>query len=193
MRKIPSLFLRDWNGDRSRVTREVNPEAQWVIDGEGKATRKWDGTAVLVRGGDLYARFDAKNGKAPPPGFEPAQDPDPETGHWPGWVKVSDQPLYKWHAAAWKYWTETSVAACLPFADGTYELCGPHFQTNPERFDRDLFVRHGEDAIEDAPRSFDALAEWFRGQDLEGIVWHRSDGAMAKIKKCDFGLKRREP
>lgn len=49
MRKMPTLFERDWNGDRSRVTEKVNPLAQWVIDGEGVPTQKHDGTACLGR------------------------------------------------------------------------------------------------------------------------------------------------
>jgi hypothetical protein len=28
------------------------------------------------------------------------------------------------------------------------------------------------------------------GKDIEGIVWHHSDGRMAKIKLRDFGHKR---
>ena len=34
MKKIPTLFKRD-PVNRSLVTREVNPDCQWVIDGEG--------------------------------------------------------------------------------------------------------------------------------------------------------------
>ena len=45
MQKIPTLFERDWTGDRSRVLDKVNPEAAWVLAGEGVATRKRDGTA----------------------------------------------------------------------------------------------------------------------------------------------------
>ena len=44
MQKITSLFQRDWEGDSSRVLDIVSPGAEWVIEGEGVATRKWDGT-----------------------------------------------------------------------------------------------------------------------------------------------------
>jgi hypothetical protein len=182
MKKIPSIFIRDWNGDKSRVTAECNSECLWVFKGEGVATRKYDGTAVLVENGRLWCRYDAKNGKTPPDGFRPAQDPDIETGHWPGWVFAGDNPQYKWQIA---------YHVIHPSQDGTYEACGPHFQGNPEHFDLDVFICHGQDRL-DAPRTYNELAEWFKGRDLEGIVWHHPDGRMAKIKKCDFGLRRKD-
>ena len=42
----------------------------------------------------------------------------------------------------------------------------------------------------DVPRTFDALREWMKSKDIEGIVFHHSDGRMAKIKKRDYGQKR---
>lgn len=190
MQKIPSLFVRDWNGDRSRVTREVNPECQWVIDGEGRPTRKWDGTAVRVEDGRLWKRYDAKKGKQPPPGFEPAQEPDPVTGHHPGWVPVGDEPESKWHRAAFDAVHREDV----PAMEGhTFELCGPHFQGNPEAFAVDILVKHGAQDIEwtnggPLPRDFDGIAHWLYVHPMEGLVWHHPDGRMAKIKRSDFGL-----
>lgn len=186
MRKIPSLFERDWNGDRSKVTQAVNPVCQWVIDGEGIATRKFDGTACLVENGVLYVRFDAKNGKQPPSDFRPAQEvADPETGHWPGWVPAADKPVYKWQRVAYEF---TRDSAMLD-GDGTYEAVGPHFQSNPEGYARDVLVKHGCEVVE-APRTFVGLAEWFKTQNIEGIVWHHPDGRMTKIKASDFGVRR---
>lgn len=181
MKKIPNIFLRDWKGDRSRVTDEVNPECLWVFNGEGVATRKFDGTAVMIKQGSLYCRYDAKNGKKPPDGFIPSQDPDTETGHWPGWVLAGDNPQYKWQSVCF---------ASHYLEDGTYEACGPHFQANPENFESDTFVPHGKELLE-PPTSYQDLAEWFKGKDIEGIVWHHPDGRMAKIKKSDFGLRRK--
>ena len=40
MRKIPTVFVRDWDGDRSRVTREPDPSCAWVFAGRGRATRE---------------------------------------------------------------------------------------------------------------------------------------------------------
>ena len=72
MRKIPSLFERNWTGalkDRSLCIPEVTKDAAWVL-GEPEADYqpmiKWDGTPVMVRAGRLFKRFDAKRGKTPP-------------------------------------------------------------------------------------------------------------------------------
>jgi hypothetical protein len=183
MQKIISLFQRNYDGDRL-VRDEIVPGAEWVQAGEGVATRKWDGTACLVRDGKLYRRYDAKNGKAPPAGWEAAQEPDPVTGHWPGWLEVDvTAPENKWYTIAWANNQDN-----LP--DGTYELCGPHFQSNPEHFVRDQFVQHGLGVYEDCPRDFEGLKSWFNGRDIEGIVWHHPDGRMVKIKAKDLGIKR---
>lgn len=192
MEKIPSLFKRDYEGTRL-VLNEIVPGTEWVVAGEGTATRKFDGTCCRIQAGKLWKRYDVKAGKAPPLGFEPAQDPDPVTGHHPGWVLVGEGPDDKWHREAFGYAPGTAVLNhpwnARFWSDGTYELCGPKIQGNPERLEKHTLIVHGLETI-DAPRSFDALKEWFRGKDIEGIVWHHSDGRMVKIKKKDFGLNR---
>jgi hypothetical protein len=179
MKKIISLFKRDYEGNR-QIYNEVVPGAEWVISGEGVATVKHDGTSCLFQDGKLYKRYDAKKGKTPPAGFIPAQDPDPETGHWPGWLAVGDGPEDRWHREALIF------ADSLP--DGTYELIGPKVQGNPYKNDTHRLIPHGRDAI-DAPRTFDELREWFKNNVIEGIVWHHPDGRMVKIKRRDFGYK----
>lgn len=181
MEKIISLFKRNYDGDRL-VRDEIVEGAEWVANGEGVATRKWDGTCCKMQGGRLFKRYDAKKGKQPPPNFEPTQDPDPVTGHWPGWVPVSTtEPGDKWHLEALKGETE------LP--DGTYELCGPKVQGNPERLQAHKLIPHGAAEI-NAPRTFAELREFFKTAGIEGVVWHHSDGRMVKIKAKDFGIKR---
>ena len=71
MEKIISLFQRNYETDR-RVRNEVVPGAEWVLAGEGVATRKFDGTCCMIKDGVLWKRFDAKRGKTPPDGFMPA-------------------------------------------------------------------------------------------------------------------------
>lgn len=178
MKKIISLFQRNYDGDRL-VRDEVVPGAEWVLAGEGVATRKYDGTCCMVRGGALFKRYDAKSGKTPPVGFEPAQDPDPTTGHWPGWLPVSNGPDDRWHRDA--------MHPDIP--DGTYELCGPKIQGNPEGLATHVLVRHGKEII-DPPRTFSGLKEWLKLCPFEGIVWHHPDGRMVKIKRKDFYGKR---
>lgn len=184
MQKIPTLFERDWTGDRSRVLNRVTSGCDWVIAGDGIATRKLDGTCCLIRGGRLYKRRELKKGETPPQYFEEVSH-DPETEKTVGWLPVDDGPGDKWHREAFGLRDD--------WMDGTYELIGPKVQGNPERKDEHVLIKHGEGIagiIADVPRSFDGLKSWFVNQDIEGVVFHHPDGRMAKIKKRDFGLKR---
>lgn len=182
MKKIISLFQRNYNGDRL-VFDKVVPGAEWVLAGEGLATRKYDGTCCLIRDGKLYKRYDAKHGKNPPIEFEPAQDSDPNTGHWPGWLPIGEGPEDARHREALK-------ALGPIIVDGTYELCGPKVNGNPELLAAHKLIRHGDEILTNAPRAFDALQDYLRDLDIEGIVWHHPDGRMVKIKRRDFGFRR---
>ena len=178
MKKTVSLFARNYDGDRL-VRDELVPGAEWVAAGQGVATRKYDGTCCMVWDGGLFKRYDAKAGKQPPEGFAPAQDADAVTGHWPGWLPVGDGPEDARHREAFRG----------DEPDGTYELCGPKVQKNPEQFGAHVLVRHGAEVL-DAPRTYKALCSYLANKDIEGIVWHHEDGRMVKIKGKDFGLKR---
>lgn len=185
MKKIISLFKRDYDGTRL-VYDVVVPGAEWVVQGEGVATRKWDGTCCMIQNGLLFKRYDRKRDKrtneykSAPAGWIPAQNPDPVTGHWPGWMPVGNGPEDRWFREA--------MNQELP--DGTYELCGPKVQGNPEMLDCHVLIPHGNEVLQDAPCSFAELKLWFIGKDIEGIVWHHPDGRRVKIKKKDFGLAR---
>ncbi|MFX1570630.1 MAG: DUF5565 family protein [Promethearchaeota archaeon] len=179
MKKIISLFKRNYNENRL-VINEIVEGAEWVINGEGIATRKFDGTCCKIENGKLYKRYDAKKGKKPPKEFISAQEPDFITGHWPGWVPVTNSSNDKWH----------NEAMDNNLSDGTYELCGPKIQGNPEKYEKHILIPHGQEILFDVPTTFEDLKEWFKNKDIEGIVWHHSDGRMVKIKKKDFGYKR---
>ena len=183
MKKIISLFQRNYDGD-NLVRDEVVPGAEWVLAGEGVATRKWDGTCCLVRDGKLYKRYDAKQGKTPPVGFEPAQEPDPKTGHWPGWLAVGDGPEDRWFREARDFYDP------IKLTDGTYELCGPKVNGNPEGFERHILIKHSSCELPYCPRTFVELRDGLEGQNMEGVVWHHPDGRMVKIKAKDYGIKR---
>jgi len=180
MKKIVSLFKRDYDGTRL-VYDEIVESAEWVTCGEGVPTRKWDGTACLVRDGKLYKRYDCKRGKTPPSGFEPAEPaPNEHTGHWPGWVPVGDGPNDRWHREAF--------VGDEP--DGTYELIGPKVQGNPEGMECHVLVQHGAHLLIGCPHNFDGLKTYLTTAGVEGVVWHHPDGRMVKIKAKDFGLVR---
>lgn len=192
MKKIISLFQRNYDGDRL-VRDEVVPGAEWVLAGEGVATRKWDGTCCLVRNGVLYKRYDLKRGKKAPVGFEPAQESDPKTGNQPGWVPVGEGPEDQWHREAWRD----------GWPDGTYELCGPkvgggdHNGADPEGIGRHILIPHGHHRYggDMVPRTYDGLKAWLAANNVEGIVWWRDpedpDCDKVKIKAKDFGIHRK--
>lgn len=186
MKKIISLFQRNYDGDRL-VRNEVVPGAEWVIAGEGIATQKFDGTCCRVLDGKLWKRYDAKNGKTPPAGFEAAQPaPDPITGHWPGWLPVGNDPGDQWHSEALAVARGALYFAYMEIQDGTYELVGPKVQGNPENLPVHMLIKHGSEVLNDAPRTFDELKAYLKDRNIEGIVWHHPDGRLVKIKKRDF-------
>lgn len=86
MKKISTLYKKDQK-NLGRVINEINPENQWVIDGEGIATRKFDGIASAIINGELYKRYDVKKGKQAPEGAISCQEPDEKSGHHPHWIK----------------------------------------------------------------------------------------------------------
>jgi hypothetical protein len=175
MKKIKTVFVID----RETHSATDTVYAAWVLKGEGHATIKWDGTSVMIRDGEMFKRYDAKHGKVPPAGFEPAEEmPDPITGHWPGWVKISKvSPDDKFHREAYIEGLE----------DGTYELVGPKIQGNLYKLDSHMLVRHGADIVE-VERSREAILEWLSTHEHEGLVFHHPDGRMAKIRRKDFDL-----
>lgn len=182
MRKIVSLFHRNYDGDRL-VRDEILEGADWVANGEGVATRKYDGTCCLIRDGKLFKRYEVKRGKSAPPDFEAASEVDVNTGKQQGWVPVGEGNEDKWHREAFD---ELATKA-----DGTYELMGPKIQGNLEGYETHVLLPHANATIlEDCPRTFAELREYLTKHAIEGVVWHHEDGRMVKIKGRDFGIKR---
>lgn len=197
MKKIPCLFVRKFHADGTfTITDEVTPGCLWVFQGEGVATRKWDGTACLWKDGKLWGRYDAKHGKTPPPGWVACQpEPDPTTGHHPGWVPVDENPKWKHHRAG----LANRLEEAGPLTEGaTYELIGPGVQGNPEQLEGLTLVPHGgrpsalqldlRHALEHINRTFEGLRAFLGECPIEGIVFHHPDGRMAKIRRHDFGF-----
>ncbi len=181
MRKIPTLFRRDPEA-MSRVLDEVNPAAAWVLtDGDQvTATRKFDGTCVKLDGGGAWwARREVKPGKKAPENYRP-EETDPNTGKTVGWEPIDQSAFLK----AWR----EAAADMADLEPGTYELCGPKVNGNPEGFDRHVLVRHGGERLDRVPTDLDGLRGWLEEFDGEGIVWHHQDGRMAKLKRRDFGF-----
>src|SRR5262245_23803281 len=113
MEKIPTLFERDWDGDRSRVLDQIHPGCEWAVEGFGVPTRKYDGTCVMFDGSYWWARREVKPGKEMPPLFKQVSY-DEETGKSVGWEPIEQSPFAKFHAEAVDAWA----------IDG-HELIGP--------------------------------------------------------------------
>lgn len=185
VKKMPTLFRREFeNGNVVKVLPEVTAGCEWVLNGEGVATEKVDGACCAIIGGRLYKRFDAKPGRKIPESAVPCQDePDPVTGHFPHWVLVdAHNSADRWFVRAWcnTRWANE---------DGTYEAVGPHFQSNPYGLDEEFLERHGRIKLPDCPRDYIGIREYLRAHNIEGIVWHRGNGEMCKIKRRDFGFE----
>ena len=199
MKKTPSLYMRDYDGDRL-VLDEVVEGSEWVLRGEGEATIKYDGTCCKVEGGRLFKRFDRKltkqaarrrrsghrgpwrteDFKAAPADWSPCEpQPNLHTGHWPGWVEVGESKQDQWHREAF---------ALADLEDGTYELVGPKIQSNTHGLHAHQLWRHGAEVVTDHPSRFEAWRDWFATRHIEGLVWHHPDGRKVKLKREDFGL-----
>jgi hypothetical protein len=180
MKKIPTIFVRDFN-NRGQITNQWHPDCLWVRDGEGIATRKWDGTSCLWKGGKLWKRREIPIGQAFPDGFVPV-DGDEETKKHVGWMPLGDGPDDQWHREA--------LAPGQLLTDGrTYELIGPKVNGNKDKALFHVLVPHGDEPVSGDPRTYAELSAWLATHEIEGVVWRHPDGRMAKIKRRDFGLK----
>ncbi len=172
MQKIPTIFFRDETRAGHSVTVHIRPECQWVLDGEGVATSKLDGTNVRVVNGQLFKRQKPQHGDYDEASYVLCDSHDP--------------------ADRWAF----EAFDAEPVDDGIYELVGPKIQGNPHQYERHTLVRVVPFSLDlEIPadhlrdRSYDGLREYLSRSHDEGIVFHHADGRMAKIKKRDFGLR----
>lgn len=188
MKKIPTLFEREF-ADHKVISCKpiVTPGLEWVLEGKGIATVKYDGACCAIFNGIFYKRYDAKRGKQPPAGAIPCQpEPDPITGHWPHWVEVDrDNPADKWFIEACKFKIYCTGKAPN---DATYEAIGKHFQGNPYGLSFDTLIQHGESVIDNCPRSYDGIYEYLLKHRIEGIVFWKGGAPCCKIKRSDFNI-----
>ena len=203
MKKTPIVFLHDYEKDA--ITSQIRPGCEWVLEGLGSATIKFDGQAALFKDDKLWKRYDRKLTKKaqqafnrgqdlgpvrmelfkdPPEGFVPCEEsPDPVSFHWPGWVPVSkDNPADKWFIGALSNTAE-------PLVEGaTYELVGPSLALNIYGLPKHELWRHGKETVNLPDRSFEAMEKFMKENEVEGLVFHHPDGRMAKIRRKDFKL-----
>lgn len=186
MKKIPSLFI---STEEHTLTEEVNPLCLWVVEGQGVATAKFDGTSCMVKNGVLYKRYDnsrrwGRNERiqktAPLEDWIHCEDYS-DRGMFLFWVPVTMKDYY--HQMGWA-WSQGALN------DGTYELVGPEVQDNPHNFIRHVLLRHGALTLKPPIEfSHEYLRQYLRECKWEGIVWHHEDGRMCKLTRKKLGLQ----
>ncbi len=197
MKKIPTLFKRVFDGNRiADILPEITGGCEEAFL-HGEATLKWDGSCCAVINGELYKRYDAKNGKpVPKDAIKCQEEPDPITGHFPCWVKCNrSNPADKWFWNAY-YETMKQIKKFFPnltshniiFADGTYEAIGEHFNGNPYKVVFDCLEPHGKDIV-DVERTFEGVKKFLAENKIEGIVFWLEGEPVCKIKRTDFGYE----
>ena len=187
MKKIPTLFVREFENHRVvKVLPQVTDGFEWVLNGEGDATVKWDGSCCAVIGGKFYVRYDAKGGKPIPEGAIKCQEEaDPVTGHLPCWLPYDENNKgQKWFGEAYK---RAQIELGNRLVDGTYEAVGKHFNGNMYNFDYDTLIPHGKDIII-VPRTFEGIRDYLEQNFIEGIVFWKDGEPKCKIKRSDFGF-----
>lgn len=179
---MTTLYRVDYHkkGSPGVIHNEIRPENIWVFEEGVRMFRKRDGTAAMIKSGKIYKRYDCKQGKTPPEGAIPCQDPDELSGHWPHWVEcIEGNPSDKGFLSV-------DISG---LQDGTYELCGEKIGGNPEGFIGHQLIKHDS---EEYPLlvEFQCLKEFLAARAIEGVVYHHKDGRMCKLRKADFGLER---
>lgn len=193
MKKIETLFLRGHEtGELDKrkwglVVPILRAGFEWVLAGEGIATEKIDGSACAVINGALFKRRHLKADPDDKSALLAAGWHYIQSGIWWQPTEVTD----KWHHEAF---------ATIPdgeAANGTYELVGPKIQGNPYHLDHHELWRHGAKLVsfaedqypcEDVDDLFSLMGSALMQRPIEGIVWHRSNGEMAKLKRVDYGI-----
>lgn len=183
MDKIPTIFDR---GDDFRVVDKVRAGCEWVLDGEGTATEKLDGTNVrlTVRSGQCVRLEKRRN----------PTKVQKKAGIIDGWYVDADEfgNDDKWIYDAMN---KTDVAS-WPDGEHSCEALGPSIQGNPLGLPDHVCVPFNLDipAFPEIPRTYDGIRKSLATLDskyspehlAEGIVFHHPDGRRAKIKRKDF-------
>lgn len=184
MKKIPTIFNRDWDGDRTVID-------QYVQDfdfSKAIATEKIDGmnVRVTVRNHTLVRLEKRRN----PDKLQKAK------GIVDPWYVDADEygpeDKYLWLAARQMRLDD------VPDGEWSGEAVGPNIQGNPLNMKTPVVVlfslRQKAMQLQNVPTDYTGLKKYLKtaksvvGENcgIEGIVWHWPNGDMAKIKTKDF-------
>jgi Family of unknown function (DUF5565) len=186
MKKIKTIFERDWDGDKTVIDKFVVPEANLTAFNT-VATEKLDGMNIrLTIRNHTVVRVEKR------------RNPDKIQKH-----KGIEEP---WYVDAYeaepsdRYIFEAVKNTDLTdIEDGEWsgEALGKNIQGNPLNLENNtvcLFSCGKAPVWENVPTTWTELKEWLPkqkskfGKDcgIEGIVWHCANGEMYKIKNKDF-------
>ncbi len=185
MRKIPTIFDRNWEGDGNITTEYFQGITPETFEG-ALATEKIDGTNVrLTIRNHTVVRVEKRRN---PSKLEKAKgliDP------WYTDASESAEDKHIMSSVRGRDYSDT------PDGEWSAEAVGPNIQGNPLNLEKNTVVIFsiGEAPIfENVPTSYEGLKEWLPKQKslygnncgIEGIVWHCRDDSMMKIKTKDF-------
>lgn len=187
-RKMTALF------DIDRVnhvgTDVVNEQSSWVFTEPAVATVKRDGTGVVItEDNEVFVRRSVKKGKRIPDGFRLAEI-DAFTGHMFGVEPVAQ--------SGFKGMMDKALLDASDYLwPGTYELCGPKINGNPEGLDKPTLIRHGAEVLPVIPdmRTVEPGAAHallkpifadLKERGVEGVVWWGADDKRVKLRVKDF-------
>ena len=185
MKKIKTIFERDWEGNRTCINKFIDGFTPALLT-DAIATEKLDGTNV---------RITIRNGTVVR--IEKRRNPDKIQKHKgiiePWYIDASQSTEDKWINDAVAN-TDTSA-----ITDGEWsgEAVGKNIQGNPLNLNKNIvvFFSLGQSpTFENVPTNYGELKEWLKNQKsryghdcgIEGIVWHCKNGDMYKIKVKDF-------
>jgi hypothetical protein len=186
IKKMPALFVI--NRETHEATTELNTPAAWVFTEPSRPTYKKDGTSITVaEDGTIYARRSVKKGKTAPAGFILAEV-DSYTGHSFGLEPINQSGFAKMFREA---------VSDQKLDPGTYELCGPKINGNPEGLKSHQLLPHGSELATDIPdmrtipreEAYETLKTLFAGykeRGIEGVVWWGNNGKRTKLRVKDF-------
>lgn len=199
MKKLPLLFFR--NPDGTVDFTKYNEIAISKIRESNKIyfTLKYDGTCVLVKKPNYYARRTVKPGKNTPKHFIRC-DFDKVTGKSFGWIPIDESDYKeKFYKALFDY---QLVNFDTLIEDGTYELCGPKIGVRYKNsLKRNVLFKHGKDIIKEVNTNdghiFDIspidlktylipIFKELNDKNIEGIVFWNDDGPICKLRCKDF-------
>lgn len=196
MKKIKTIFDRNWEGNRKVIDRysdgivfdslTKSVWADYFPTHKIIATEKIDGTniRVTIRNHTVVRVEKRRN----PTKLEKAKGIAE-----PWYIDATESSEDKWIMDAVK---NTNFSE-IPDGEWSGEAVGLNIQGNPLNLDKNMvvFFSLGQCPVfDDVPVDYEGLKKWLPkqkskfGKDcgIEGIVWHLPDGSMYKIKNKDF-------